>query len=118
MGLKTMGVNNARPLIPYLIQNLTTFLFLGENNFLSCLNVVNHQSLTAVPPKENKNTEVIIPKVVSKADSTMVSPEKIPVVGPITNLNILTRKTVQYLNILSPICCYSQRIKTEIWISI
>jgi len=103
IGLKTIGVKNARPFIPNRIQNLTTFLFLGENNFLSCRKVVNHQSLTTVPPKENKSTEDIIPKVERIAVSTIVRPANMPVVGPSTNLSMLTKKTVQYLNILSPI---------------
>jgi len=97
IGLKTIGVRNDNPLIPYLIQNFTTFRFLGENSFLSCRKVANHQSLAASPPKETRITEVIIPNIVSTAVSTILSPAKMPVVGPITNLNILTRNTVPYL---------------------
>jgi hypothetical protein len=48
-------------------------------------------------------TEVIMPRQVRVAVSMMLSPAKIPVVGPMTNLNMLTIKTVKYLKILSPI---------------
>jgi hypothetical protein len=59
--------------------------------------VANHQSLTAEPPYEKRKTEVIIPREDRMAVSGTLKPAKMPVVGPITNLNMLTRNTVPYL---------------------
>lgn len=110
IGLKTTGVRKARPLMPYRIQNLTTFRLRGENSFRSCRKVVNHQSRAATPPYEKITTDVLIPSALMRAVSTMESPAKMPVVGPITNLNMLTRKTVPYLKMRSPIL---QRLKPK-----
>jgi hypothetical protein len=50
----------------------------------------------ALPPVEKMSTDKVIPEPASSAVSKRPSPAKIPVVGPMTNLNMLTSSTVPH----------------------
>jgi hypothetical protein len=50
-----------------------------------------------MPPLEKIRTETVIPVPASRPVSHTGRPEKMPVAGPITNLNMLMRKTEPHL---------------------